>query len=132
MKLGAVPGVDTHIDGNGASLQEHTDVNNDDRRENQTTALRFIEALSGHQFQVTFQADPTQMESVLEDHVAVDISFDGKVITRRIYRLSRSRISYFECKGVKSDKNGQTLLQRFTFGDLLTGQIALSRDFTHL
>jgi hypothetical protein len=107
-------------------------VNGDNGRENQTTAPRFIEALSSPQFQVTFQADPTQMERVLEDLVAVDISLNGKVITRKIYRSSRSRISYFECKGVKGDKNGQTVLEQFSFGDLLTGLITLSRDFIRL
>ena len=130
MKLEAVTGVEVRIDCDGATLQKHKGAN--DRRENQMTALSFIEALSGHNFQVTFRAESSHMERVLEDHVAFGVSLDGKAIPRRIYKLHRSRISYNECKGLKSDKNGQTVFQKFTFGDLLTGQIAHSGNLTRL
>lgn len=130
MKLEAVPGVELRIDCNGTTLQEYSDP--DDRREDSATALSFIEAQSGHTFQITFQADYPRMKGVFEDDVAAAISLDGKPITRRIYRIHRSRLSYHECKGLKSEKNGQTVLQRFTFSDLTTGINACYRDLNNL
>lgn len=120
MKLAAVPGVKVGIRCDGVDLCDFRDK--EDRRRRDLHAVRFIEATSGSNFAVTFRADPSRMKAVLEHHVDVKITLDGKITTATLYSLRSNHVSTHECLGIRSSKDGQTALQRFTFGDLATSK----------
>jgi hypothetical protein len=100
----------------------------DNRDHREFTAVKYVEATSGANFIVSFRADPSQMNRILDSHVSLKVSLDGKCINGKVYDIQPKRISYYEVVGRRSNMNGQLVMQRFTFGDLTTSKVQQSPE----
>lgn len=114
MKLKAHPGFEATIGCNGVALEEHDD-------EDQIEGVKLVEATSGSNFTVNMQVDISKMKKKLEDHVTCEVKMDGKYVCSYVYSVS----SIFDNRkhqisGRPGSLNGQSVVQKFMFGDLVT------------
>jgi hypothetical protein len=82
MRLPGVPGFEVCVRCDGANLREYDGEDNRDHRE--FTAVKYVEATSGANFIVSFRADPSQMNRILDSHVSLKVSLDGKCINGKV------------------------------------------------
>ena len=123
MKLQAVPGVEVCLRVNGGALHEYDDE--DDEGQTELKSLKYVEAISGSNFAVSFNADGSQLSGdVKKDHVECAIFLDGKWMCGKILDVYRSPVYYTDITGRSGTVNGQHVLQRFTFAELKTSTTA--------
>ena len=107
--------METNICCDGVPLQEYEGEAN-----TQEEAVRFIEAMSGSNFTVTFQVDSYRLKSILEDHIVCEVRLDGEYACSWVYSVLDAWVR--EIRGRNARVDGQSVLQKFVFGELITSK----------
>lgn len=128
MKHDDIPGVFAHIDVDGFRLEEFED---DQEEENQDTLgpTRYVEAVAGSNFTVgvTFNADFLYPN----EDINCRVWLDGKDVTGRLSRKSRTILHTLECDGVMESNQNGTFLRKFQFSYLKTSMPPASTRTTY-
>ena len=120
MKLDAVAGAEVCIRRNGVALREYDDEAYGG--EDQLKGVKYVEALSGSNFTVSFGANSSHLEGDYKDSVACAIVLDGKWICTKILDVYSHASYLWDIPGRSCVIDGQRILQRFSFGMLETSK----------
>jgi len=107
---------------NGSAAQEYD--GDDDESNGPNTVTKYIEALSGAEFEVHYEAKPSFRFPC--QHLEFNISIDGKVLDNRIISKERPDGSTPSRKGsltgIKTSHGETRSIRKFRFSDINTSQ----------
>lgn len=120
MRINTALGFEANVCRDGVPLEEH-----EGDAESSSDGVRYVEATSGSNFTVALGVEPHRMKQRLEDHITCEVRLDGGFACSLVYSITGSNV--FPIQGRTGVVNGQSLLQKFEFGDLVTSMLLASQ-----